>query len=187
MLLYSAVSNNALSKAAAFVLYPTLLKLHISTQLIKSFPTTDCPWSCGKEKLPLPLHAHPLRLGEQFKVFVQICPFKSRIFVLCPFLLKLHILAELIESFPMIYSSWSSVDKKLQFTPVHTSYQTDHEGVFPPLWRVIEFQARYHWKAVQVFFWGKAKFGKCREWSLSYLRLYILAQTHTRVHTLQLI
>ena len=33
-------------------------KMHISAQLIESFPTEYCLCSCGKEKLPTPVEAH---------------------------------------------------------------------------------------------------------------------------------
>ena len=40
------------------VLQPILLKMHISSQLIQSYPT-ECSWlSCGKEKLSIILEAH---------------------------------------------------------------------------------------------------------------------------------
>ena len=40
-----------------FVLRPILVKLHIRTQLIESFPTTFWTWWCGKEKLHFtPVH-----------------------------------------------------------------------------------------------------------------------------------
>ena len=40
------------------VLRPVLLKLHISTQLIDSFPLKYGTWSCNLEKLLIPLEAH---------------------------------------------------------------------------------------------------------------------------------
>ena len=48
----------ALSKALILVLLPILLKLHILTRLIESFPTLYGLWSCIEEKLSIPLEAH---------------------------------------------------------------------------------------------------------------------------------
>ena len=40
------------------VLRPVLLKMHISTQLIQSYPREYDWWSCGEEKLSIPPEAH---------------------------------------------------------------------------------------------------------------------------------
>ena len=49
------------------VIRPVFLKMHISTQLIHSFPLTYGMWSCDKEKLSIPLEAHhKAQLSEIF-------------------------------------------------------------------------------------------------------------------------
>ena len=52
------VAINSLERRNFLVVRPVLLKLHISTQLIGSFPMTYGPWSCDKEKSLIPLEAH---------------------------------------------------------------------------------------------------------------------------------
>ena len=77
--------------------------------------------------------------------------FESRNFFL-PILLKLHVWSPLIEGFQTTYGLWNFMEEKLHFTPVHTSYESDHDKeAFPPLRRVEEFWARYRPKAVQGF------------------------------------
>ena len=65
-------------------------------------------------------------------------------FVLGPILVKFHIRARLIESFPTIFRTWLCGEEKLHFTPVHTLCQLKRdESLVPPLRRVVEFRARY--------------------------------------------
>ena len=65
-------------------------------------------------------------------------------FVLGPILVKFHIRTRLIKGFSMIYRFWKCAQEKLHFTPVHTLCQLKRdEALFPPLWRVVELQARY--------------------------------------------
>ena len=65
-------------------------------------------------------------------------------FVLRPILVKFHIRNYLVESFPTIFRTWWCAEEKLHFTPVHTLRQLKRdEALNPPLWRVLEFRARY--------------------------------------------
>ena len=75
-------------------------------------------------------------------------------FVLSPILVKFHILTHLIESFPPIFRTWWCGEERLHFTPFHPLRQLKRdEGLFPPLWRVVEFRARYRQILVRRF-WG---------------------------------
>ena len=66
------------------------------------------------------------------------------VFVLRPVLLKFHIRTQLIESFSTTCGLWRCAEEWLHFSPVHTLRQLKRdEALFPPLWRVVEFQARY--------------------------------------------
>ena len=73
--------------------------MHISNQLIDSFPLTYSLKSCDKEKLSIPLEAHDkAQLSEIFQVFLQ--KFKELyFFIFWTILLKQHIQASEIESF----------------------------------------------------------------------------------------
>ena len=65
-------------------------------------------------------------------------------FVLGTILVKFHIQTRLSYSFLMMYRFWKCSQEKLHFTPVHTLRQLKRdEALFPPLRRVVEFQARY--------------------------------------------
>ena len=73
-------------------------------------------------------------------------------FVLGPILVKLHIQTRLIESFPTILWTWWCGEEKLHFTPVHTSRQLKRdEALIQPLWRVVEFRARYSKETARTF------------------------------------
>ena len=52
------IDRKSLERSNFLVLRPALLKLHILTQVIDSFPLPHCPKSCDKEKLSIPLEAH---------------------------------------------------------------------------------------------------------------------------------
>ena len=52
------VDRKSFERRNFLVLRPVLLKMHISTQLIKSYRREYGSWSCTKEKLSIPLEAH---------------------------------------------------------------------------------------------------------------------------------
>ena len=77
-------------------------------------------------------------------------------FVLGPILVKFHSRTRLIESFPTIFRTWWCGREKLHFTPVHTLCQLKRDkALFPPLWRVVEFPARYRQIPVCGFWRGR--------------------------------
>ena len=181
--------------------------MHISAQLIESFPTEYGSWSCAKKKLLIPLGARGkpsfkrnfskfscknlkscnfLSFGPScwnciFKLsrsrafqrrtvcptstakkscgshlfwvgpgevdetaFVQELSKAVTFFVLRSILVKFHIQTGLIESFPMPYRLWRCTQEKLHLTPFLPLRQLKRdERLFPPLWRVVEFRARY--------------------------------------------
>ena len=89
---------------------PTWLKLHILARLIESFPTVCGLWSCVEIKMSILLGAHAK--GRRWKI--EILHFRRLLFsVLHRFLLKLHILARLIDSFPALYGLWSCIEIKI--------------------------------------------------------------------------
>ena len=118
----------ALESHNFFDLGSILVKLHIRTQLIESFPSTFRSWWCAEEKLHFtPFHTlHQLKRDEALfppvhnkvtmyarlaVIFCTIeCSYSS---VFHPILLKLHILTRLIVSFPMVYGLWHSIEVKL--------------------------------------------------------------------------
>ena len=59
----TAFAPELLKAITFFVLHPILLKLHIQTRLIKSFPMTLRMWRCGEEKL----HFTPVHTLRQLK------------------------------------------------------------------------------------------------------------------------
>ena len=81
-------------------------------------------------------------------------------FVLGSILVKFHIRTRLIESFRKIFRTWWCAQEKLHFPPFDTLRQLKRdEALFPPLRRVVEFQARYGYKTARTF-GGWAKFGQ---------------------------
>ena len=77
-------------------------------------------------------------------------------FVLGRIVVKFHIRTRLIESFPTIFRTWWCGEEKLHFTPFHTLRQLKRdEALFPPLWRVVEFRARYRQIPVRGFGGGR--------------------------------
>ena len=75
-----------------------------------------CSWVKKKNIDPSgsPYYSDHLHLSRN----VNFCPFEGLYFsVLRPILLKLHIIAHLIESFPTFYSLWSCIEVKLS-TPL---------------------------------------------------------------------
>ena len=104
-------------------------------------------------------------------------------FVLGSIVVKFHIWTQLIESFPATFWTWWCAEEKLHFTPVHTLRELKRDEVlFPPLWRVVEFRARYRQIPVR-WFWGLGKiWRRCDLRSRSYKRLYTRTHTHTHTH-----
>ena len=64
------------------VLRPVLLKIHISTKLIQSYPREYGWWSCGKEKLSIPLEAHHKAQSSDIFLSFQAKKLKAVIFYL---------------------------------------------------------------------------------------------------------
>ena len=88
-----------------------LVKMHILTGLIESFPTEFGMCSCNEIKMSIPLGAHASRSSMEN---VNIYTFSDIFFpVSHPILLKLHILARLIESYPTTYGPKSCDEEKL--------------------------------------------------------------------------
>ena len=106
--------------------------MHISNQLIDSFPLTYSPKSCNKENLSIPLEPHhKAQWNPLGKTILYICshvdPSRSpclktidrksfergSFLVLHPVRLKLHISNQLIDSFPLTYSPKSCNKEKL--------------------------------------------------------------------------
>ena len=54
------------------VLRPILMKLHISTRLIDSFPLPCCPKTCDKEKMSITLEAH--HKAQSSEIFLSFPP-----------------------------------------------------------------------------------------------------------------
>ena len=111
------------------VLRCILLKLHILGRLIKSFPTPYGLCSCVEIKLLIPLEAQALRSSMErgssaviFQSYVLSC-------------WKMLISAQVIESFPMAYGSWSSAEEKLSI-PLEPQYVGSSGGNF------LSFRAR---------------------------------------------
>ena len=76
-------------------------------------------------------------------------------FVLGPILVKFHSRTRLIESIPTIFRTWWCGEEKLDFTPFHTLCQLKHdEALFPPLWIVVVFRAKYRQIPGRWFFFG---------------------------------
>ena len=124
-----------------FLFWWFMLKLHIKASEIQSFrPTYDLP-KCGQEKLRFtPFWGWPRR-GDRLSAGIIE---SHNFFVLRPILVKFHFRTRLRKSFLMIYRFWKCSQEKLHFTPVHTLRQLKRdEALFPPLWRVVEFRARY--------------------------------------------
>ena len=91
--------------------------MHISAELIESFPTTYSSWRCAKEHFSIPLEAHHKRSVEQNFCF-RPKKFESCNFLISwPILLKLQISASEIKSFRTPCSLSNSSEEKLQFTP----------------------------------------------------------------------
>ena len=94
-----------------FVLRCILVKFHIRTRLIGSFPSTYRSWSCAEEKLHFtPVHTSSHNIAE--KTFTNT-------------------IQQLLES---MFQFWWCAKEKLHLTPVHTLRQLKcDEGLFPPL------------------------------------------------------
>ena len=86
--------------------------MHISTELSDSFQTMDGPKGWDKEKSSIPLEAHYKSPVEQSFSKFQAKTLKSCIFIFWLILLKLHISASEIESFPMTYRLSNSGEEK---------------------------------------------------------------------------
>ena len=92
--------------------------MHISNQLIDSFPLTYSPKSCDKEKLSIPLEPHhKAQWSENFPSFQAKNERAVILFILWAIMLKLHILASDMKSFLTPYGLSNSGQEKLQFTP----------------------------------------------------------------------
>ena len=65
----NTVDRKRFERPNFLVLRSVLLKLHISTQLIDSFPLTYSPKSCDKEKYSIPLEPH--HKAQSSEVFRQ--------------------------------------------------------------------------------------------------------------------
>ena len=126
------------------------VRLEVEEKLIFT-PFLTCP------NLPEPVRTCP-QYSDHARLLhnVIFCTFKcSYSSVLRPILVKIHIRTRLIENFPMTYRWRWCAEEKLHFTPVHTLRQLKHdEGLFPPLWRVVEFQAMYRRIPVRGFWRG---------------------------------
>ena len=137
--------------------------MHISNQLIYSFPFTYCSKSSDGLRTET-IESH-------------------NFFVLGPMLVKFHIQTRLIESFPTIFRTWLRAEEKLHFPPFHTLSQLKRDkALFPPLGSVIEFRARYRQRPVSGFLGVGKIWRQCDLRSRSYKRLYTHTQTHTRTH-----
>ena len=79
-----AIDRKSFERGNFLVLRPVLLKLHISTQLIDSFPLPYCPKSCDKEKLSIPVELYLNAQSSQ--IFLSFRPKIERavIFYLLP-------------------------------------------------------------------------------------------------------
>ena len=99
------------------VLHRILLKLHILTHLIESYPTMHSLSSCIEIIMSVPLAAHTTLTMYACRK-MSFCHFKgSHSSVLHCILLKLHILTHLIESFPMVYGLWSCIEIEMSIPP----------------------------------------------------------------------
>ena len=67
--------------------------------------------SCIEIKLSIPLAVHTTVTIYACREMSFFCRFEGFYSVLRPILLKLHILAHLIESFPTLYGLWSCIEK----------------------------------------------------------------------------
>ena len=87
--------------------------MHISAQLIESYPKEYGSGSCAKEKLSIPLEAHDKHSVEQKFSKFSCINFKELyfFFIFRPILLKLF--TTLIESFPTKYGSSKCGEEKL--------------------------------------------------------------------------
>ena len=91
--------------------------MHISGQLIESFPLTYGSNSRAKEKLSIPLEAHDKAQSSKIFLSFQARNLKScNFFIFWPILLELQIWASETESFPTIYGFLNRGEEKLQFT-----------------------------------------------------------------------
>ena len=145
-----------------------------------SFLTPYGLWNSGEEKLQFtPVWGVPkpgCSDGLRTRTIVS-----HNFFVLGPILVKFHIRTRLIKSFPTIFWTWWCGKEKFHFTSFHTLCQLKRdEMLFPPLWRVVEFQARYCQIPVRGFL-GVGKIWRlCNLQSGSYKGLYTHWHTHTR-------
>ena len=69
---FKAIDRKSFERGNFLGLCPALLKLHISTQLIDSFPLPYCPKSCDKEKLSIHLEAH--HNAQSSEIFLSFPP-----------------------------------------------------------------------------------------------------------------
>ena len=97
------------------ILRAILLKLHIFAHLIESYPTVH-DWSSSIEiKMLIPLAAHTTVTIYDCCEMSFLHSQRLLFFVLRPILLKLHILARLIESFPSVHGWCSCNEIKMSF------------------------------------------------------------------------
>ena len=83
---------------------------------MESFLTPYDLSNSGKEKLQFPPFWGGPKLGCSDGLRAEIVE-SYNFFVLCPILLKLHILTRLIDSFPMVQGSWSCIEIEMLITP----------------------------------------------------------------------
>ena len=65
------IDRKSFERGNFLVLQRVLLKLHISNQLIDSFPLTYSPKRCNKEKLSIPLEPHHKAQSSEIYLSVQ--------------------------------------------------------------------------------------------------------------------
>ena len=99
------------------ILRAILLKLHIFAHLIESYRTVYGLSSCIEIIMSIPLAAHTtVTMYARYKMSF-FCTFEGFYFsFLRPILLKLNILAPLIESFPTLYGLWSCIEIEMSIS-----------------------------------------------------------------------
>ena len=103
------------------VLCPILVKLHILTRLIDSFPMVHGSWSCIEIEMLIPLGGPCLRAIDR-KSFER-----GNFLVPC---WKLHISTQVIDSFPLPYSP-KSCDKEKLSIPLEPHQNAHSSEIFP--------------------------------------------------------
>ena len=109
----TCIKNHPFESHKFCFLCAILLKLHFLIPLIESFPTVYSLWSSIEKRFHSRCTCFPYAC---WSIGIENYPFKSRNFVvLCPVLLKLHISAQLIGSYPTVHGLWSCIKEKLSF------------------------------------------------------------------------